>query len=117
MTVNLDAVRPDGPATYALGDLTIAKVLKRQALAHADKVFLTETATGRRFTYRDMDVWSNRAANGLLALGVGKGRHTAVFMGNSAEHLAAFFAIGKLGAVSVPVNTAARGELLRYYLT
>ena len=105
------------PDTYALRDLTLPKVLLRQAQALPDKVFLTETGTGRRFTYREIDAWSNRVANALAGLGIGKGRHTAVFMGNSAEHLAAFFGIGKLGAVSVPVNTAARGELLRYYLT
>lgn len=114
MTTTLNAVHAD---TYALRDLTFPKVLERRVRAFPDKIFLTETAGGRRFTYRDMDLWSSRVANGLHGLGVGKGRHTALFMGNSAEHLAAFFAIGKLGAVSVPVNTAARGELLRYYLT
>ena len=102
--------------TWALRDLTFPRVLKRQAAAAPDKVFLTETATGRTFTYREIDAWSDRVANALKDFGLGKGAHTGLFMGNSAEHLAVFFAIGKLGAVSVPVNTAARGELLRYYL-
>ncbi|SFP26042.1 AMP-binding protein [Variovorax sp. 770b2] len=114
MNSNLGAVRAD---TYALRDLTFPAVLRRQALAHPDKVFLTETAGGRHFTYADVDAWSNRVANALAALGVARGCHTGVLMGNSAEHLAVFLGIGKLGAVSVPVNTAARGELLRYYLT
>jgi len=111
---NLPAVRAD---TYALRDLTFPKVLRRQAQDRPDKVFLTETATGRCFTYLDVDLWSNRVAHALAGLGVGRGRHTGVLMGNSAEHLAVFLGIGKLGAVSVPVNTAARGELLRYYLS
>jgi crotonobetaine/carnitine-CoA ligase len=106
-----------GPGTWALRDLTFPKVLGRQARDLPDKVFLTETADGRRFTFREIDAWSSRVANALQAFGVAPGRHTGVFMGNSAEHLAVFFGIGKLGAVSVPVNTAARGELLRYYLT
>src|SRR5207248_7728730 len=58
-----------------------------------------------------------RVAHALAAIGVARGSHTGVFMGNSAEHLATFFAIAKIGAVSVPVNTAARGELLRYYFS
>ncbi|MGE0097413.1 MAG: AMP-binding protein [Hydrogenophaga sp.] len=103
--------------TYALSDLTIARVLARQAAAHPDKVFLTEIATGRRFTYAQMDAWSNRVAHALETFGLRRGAHVGVFLGNGAEHLALFFGIGKLGAVSVPVNTAARGELLRYYLT
>ncbi|MDZ4358484.1 MAG: AMP-binding protein, partial [Variovorax sp.] len=114
MNSNLGTVRAD---TYALRDLTFPAVLRRQALAHPEKVFLTETVGGRRFTYADVDAWSNRVANALAGLGVAKGRHTGVLMGNSAEHLAVFLGIGKLAAVSVPVNTAARGELLRYYLT
>ena len=110
----LNAVRQD---TYALRELTFPKVLQRQAQASPDKIFLTETATGRRFSFREIDAWSNRVANAFGDIGIGKGHHTGVFMGNSAEHLAVFFGIGKLGAVSVPINTAARGELLRYYLT
>jgi crotonobetaine/carnitine-CoA ligase len=101
---------------YALRDLTFPKVLRRQADAAPDKVFLTETATGRTWTYRAIDTWTSRIAAALEAFGVAQASHTGVLMGNGAEHLAVFFALGKLGAVSVPVNTAARGELLRYYL-
>ncbi|HTH80786.1 MAG TPA: AMP-binding protein [Ramlibacter sp.] len=104
-----------GPETYALRDLTFPKVIARFAQATPDKVFLTETATGRRITYRELDAWTDRVAHALASAGVGHGAHTGLFMGNSAEHLAVFFAIAKIGAVSVPVNTAARGELLRYY--
>jgi crotonobetaine/carnitine-CoA ligase len=114
VTFESPAVHAD---TYALRDLTLSRVLLRQAQAFPEKVFLTEIASGRRFSYREFDAWSNRMANALADLGIGRGSHTGVFMGNSAEHLVAFFGIGKLGAVSVPVNTAARGELLRYYLT
>ena len=35
---------------------------------------------------------------------------------NKPEIILLYFALGKLGAVSVPVNTAAKGELLAYYL-
>jgi len=114
MDTTQNAVHAD---TYALQDLTFPKVLRRQSQAQPDKIFLTEIATGRKFSFRDLDEWSDRVANALDSIGVGKGRHTGVFMGNSAEHLAVFLGIGKLGAVSVPFNTAARGELLRYYLT
>ncbi len=113
MNPELPAVGPD---TYALRDLTLPKVLARQVEAAPDKVFLTETATGRSFTYRQTDDWSSRIAAALEGAGVQQGGHVGLLMGNSAEHLALFLAIGKLGAVSVPVNTAARGELLRYYL-
>ena len=44
------------------------------------------------------------------------GQHVGLLLGNSAEHLALFLALGKLGAVSVPINTAARGDLLALLL-
>ena len=105
-----------GPDTYPVESLTIPNVLAKFAASHPDKVYLTEIATGRRFTFREIDAWTDRIARALHDFGVPRGGHTGVLMGNSAEHLALFYAIGKLGAVSVPVNTAARGELLRYYL-
>lgn len=104
-----------GPDTYALRDLTFPKVIAKFAQATPHKVFLTETATGRKLTYRELDTWTDRVAHALTAAGVSRGAHTGLFMGNSMEHLGVFFAIAKIGAVSVPVNTAARGELLRYY--
>lgn len=102
--------------TYALRELTFPKVLARFAERSRDKVLLTETATGRTFTYGEIDAWTDRVAHALQGFGVGRGGHTGLLMGNSAEHLAVFLGIAKIGAVSVPVNTAARGELLRYYL-
>ena len=102
--------------TYDVRDLTIARVLGKFAQATPDKVYLTEIASGRRYTYRELDAWTDRIAHALQGYGVARGQHTGVFLGNCAEHLALFYALGKLGAVSVPVNTAARGELLRYYL-
>lgn len=103
--------------SWPLRDLTLPKVLHRNALQHPDKVLLREFATGRALTYRDMNAWSDQGAYALRNAGVAHGHHVGVLMENSAEHVAVFFSIGKLGAVSVPVNTAARGELLRYYLS
>ncbi|MDO8704326.1 MAG: AMP-binding protein [Sulfuricaulis sp.] len=105
------------PESLPLIELTIPRVWQRQARQFADKVFLNELWTGRTFTYREMDLWCGRVANALRQIGVRHGSHVGVLMENSAEHVAAFFGIGKIGAVSVPVNTAARGELLRYYLS
>ncbi|MDQ7954966.1 MAG: AMP-binding protein [Pseudomonadota bacterium] len=118
MRPNTAGVEPNAVTadTYALRELTFPKVLARFAERSRDKVLLTETATGRTFTYGEIDAWTDRVAHALQGFGVGRGGHTGLLMGNSAEHLAVFLGIAKIGAVSVPVNTAARGELLRYYL-
>jgi crotonobetaine/carnitine-CoA ligase len=101
--------------TYSVRELTYAAVLARMARATPDKTYLSDIASGRAFSYAQFNAWTDRIAHALRAFGVARGGHTGVFMGNSPEHLALFYAMAKLGAVSVPVNTAARGELLRYY--
>lgn len=105
------------PDRYPLRELTLANVLTAQSARCPDKVFLKELATAREYTYSQLDAWSDRAANALRLAGVTKGAHVGVLMENSAEYVALFIAAGKVGAVWVPLNTAARGELLRYYLT
>jgi carnitine-CoA ligase len=103
-------------AGYGCESLTYAQVLAGQASRLDDKVFLTYLPDGRTFSYADMDLLSNRLANGLLALGIGKGTHVSMLMQNSPEQILTYFALGKIGAVVIPINTAVRGAFLGYYL-
>ena len=99
-----------------LSALTVPSLLARQARERGNKTCLTELATMRRWTYGELEDWTGRIAGALAANGVAAGPHVGILMANSAEHLALFLALARLGAVAVPVNTAARGELLGYYL-
>jgi crotonobetaine/carnitine-CoA ligase len=98
-------------------DLTFDTVLRLRAERNGDRTFLTFLEDGRKYSYRDIDLLSNRIANGLLANGVGKGTHVAVLMENCPELILTYFALGKIGAVAVPLNPAARGAFLEYYLS
>ena len=64
------------------------------------------------------DVLSNaqRAANGLLELGVRPGERVAILMGNRPEFLWAHLGIVFIGASSVPVNISQRGPTLQHIL-
>lgn len=97
-------------------EFSVPGVLATQAAAAPDKLFLTEMSSGRRWTNASFWQWTTEIAAGLHAQGVGRGTHVGVLMENSAEHLGIFFALARLCAVHVPVNTAARGALLRHYL-
>jgi carnitine-CoA ligase len=66
------------------------------------------------FGYEDLDRASGQVAAGLQRLGVVKGDRVAILMGNRPEFLFLWFALSKLGAIEVPVNTAHRGDLLAY---
>src|SRR5712692_2313609 len=71
---------------------------------------------GQRLTYGALHEAARRAASGLLALGIRRGDHVAICMGNSAEWLILFYANALIGAISVPVNTRFRADELRYCL-
>lgn len=101
---------------YSIRDLTIGKLLASKAQRIPEKVFFHALDDDRRYSYRDVHRLSNRLAHALAAQGIGKGTHVAVVMDNSPELLLTYFALGKLGAVVVMVNTAARGMLLQYFL-
>ena len=69
---------------------------------------------GARWTYRDFDREVDRVAKGLMALGVEQGEHVALWMNNRPEWLFLVFAIAKIGAVLVPLNTRYRTEDVAY---
>ena len=101
---------------YAVADMTVARLLADKAQQNGNRLFCTYLHDGRRYTYAEVDRLSTRVGNGLLALGFAAGDHIAVMMDNCPEQMLIHFAIMKIGAVSVPLNTAARGRLLAYFL-
>jgi len=96
-------------------DLTFAKILPRQAARNGDKPYLV--FEDRSYSYRDLDLRTNRLANALLQFGIKPGDHVAILIGNCPETIFLTYALGKIGGVVVPINTAARGDLLTYFLT
>ena len=71
---------------------------------------------GRRLSYRALNAWTNRVANGLAALGYRRGVALGLMSRNSIEFLVTYFACAKLGVVCVPVNLLWRGGELGYVL-
>ena len=71
---------------------------------------------GRRLTYGDLRAQVEEMAQGLRALGVKRGDHVAVCMGNTLEWVVFFYAAATVGAVTVPVNTRFKPDELAYCL-
>jgi crotonobetaine/carnitine-CoA ligase len=67
-------------------------------------------------TFGELERRVTSVANQLLALGVGPGDSVALFTGTCAEWVDTWLAAARIGAVSVPVNTAFRGEFLAHQL-
>ena len=58
-----------------------------------------------RMSYAELEEASNRIANKLLALGIGKGDRVAILLLNNPQFVIVFFGIVKSGAVAVPLDT------------
>ena len=93
---------------------TVTAALNRAVASHGSRTFLD--FTGDTYTYSDIDRESTRLARGLIALGVRKGDAVASVLDNNLQAVLSWFAINKAGAISVPVNTAYKGEFLRHQL-
>jgi acetyl-CoA synthetase len=62
-----------------------------------------EDGETRRLSYRELTALTNRAANALKALGIGKGDRVAIYMPMIPETVAATLACGRIGAIYMPV--------------
>jgi fatty-acyl-CoA synthase len=71
---------------------------------------------GKRWTFAELHAGVDAAAKGLLRLGIAPGDRVALWMVNRPEWLHAMFAIMKIGAVLVPVNTRFRTDDMTYVL-
>jgi len=96
-------------------------VIKHKADTLGDKLYLTfirdfDKGIDEKYTYKDMDLLSNRLGNGLMKLGIKKGDGIALMEINSPEFLFTVFATFKLGTYCVMVNVALRGEGLKFII-
>ncbi|GAA3978839.1 ATP-dependent acyl-CoA ligase [Actinomadura viridis] len=94
--------------------LTLLDLLDRRLAGDPDGPFLD--CCGTPYTAAELDAASNRVANALAGLGVGHGSTVATMLENGPAAVLSWFAIHKLGAIAVPVNTALKGPLLRHQL-
>jgi len=99
---------------YPQSDRVLTHIIENKARRHPDHVV---------FQFRDTPIalgelndQINRAANGLLALGVKPGDKVAIMLPNCPEFLYAWFGANKIGAVEVPINAALKGAGLSYQI-
>ena len=68
------------------------------------------------YSYAEFNSQANKIARNLAIEGIGYGSVVAVLMDTSPNYLALWFALGKLGAIEVPINTAYHGDILLHQL-
>src|SRR6201999_566776 len=103
------------PETWSVGQRdTVIDALDRAVARHPDRILLD--IGGQFFSYGDIDRLSTRLANSLRTLGVSQSETIITMLDNNVDAIVSWLATNKLRAVSVPINTALRGEFLRHQI-
>lgn len=101
--------------TWFVGEQdTVIAALDRAVARHPERVFLD--FSGELYTFRDVDLISTKLAHSLSELGVQAGHTVVTMLDNNIDAVVCWLAVNKLCAVSVPINTALRGEFLRHQI-
>jgi len=105
-----------GTAPAPLLGQTIGACLDQIAARFGDREALISCHQNARFTYAQLLDEVNRAARGLLALGVQRGDRVGIWSPNVAEWVITQYAAAKVGAILVNLNPAYRVRELEYAL-
>ena len=96
--------------------ITVGKLLEQVAEKYGDCQAVKYIDRPFNVTWRELNEKAEKIAKGLLAIGVKKGDHVAIWATNVPEWLLILFATAKIGAVLVTVNTSYKVFELEYLL-
>src|SRR6476469_9168919 len=97
-------------------DVTVGALLSRLAESLPSREALVYSDRGLRYTFQQLDAEARLVARGLIASGVQRGDRVAVWATNVPEWIVLQFALAKVGAVLVTVNTSLRAREIEYLL-
>jgi len=89
---------------------SLAAELRIAATETPHRVFIR--MVNGQWTFRQINMMTDRVAAGLHALGVRRGDNVSLMLPNCIEFALVWFALAKLGAVAAPVNTSFKGSVL-----
>jgi fatty-acyl-CoA synthase/long-chain acyl-CoA synthetase len=96
-------------------DLTFQALLKTSLKKHSRRILAKFGE--REFTYKDIDLASNRVANAIKEAGFGPGDRMATMLPNSFELLTIAFGIYKSGATYSPLNMMVGDNDIAYIIS
>ncbi|MEO5535084.1 MAG: long-chain-fatty-acid--CoA ligase [Pseudolysinimonas sp.] len=108
----LDSYAPGVPHEIELPTTSLADLIAESVTNYPDNVALE--FFGRTTTYAELGDQIERAAEGLRRLGVKRGDTVAIVLPNCPQHVAAFYAILRLGAIVIEHNPLYTPRELRH---
>jgi len=105
-----------GATDVPLLEITIGAALLNIVANHGDGLALVSRHQGIRWTWAELLAQVDKAATGLLDLGVVKGDRVGIWAPNCAEWTVIQFATARIGAILVNINPAYRVSEVDYAL-
>uniref|UniRef100_A0A3P9NRN6 Very long-chain fatty acid transport protein n=1 Tax=Poecilia reticulata TaxID=8081 RepID=A0A3P9NRN6_POERE len=96
---------------------TLPKIFAETVQRHGDKTALIFEGTGERWTFRQLDEYSNRVANLLLDRGFKEGDVVALFMENRSQYVGLWLGMAKIGVEAALINFNLRLDALVHCVT
>uniref|UniRef100_A0A668AFC3 Arachidonate--CoA ligase n=1 Tax=Myripristis murdjan TaxID=586833 RepID=A0A668AFC3_9TELE len=96
---------------------TIPKIFAETVQRFGDKTALIFEGTGEKWTFRQLDEYSNRVANLLLERGFKDGDVVALFMENRSQYVGLWLGMAKIGVEAALINFNLRLEALVHCVT
>lgn len=93
---------------------TVGEILADTARRFPDKTAII--CDDKTVTYRELDSRVNQRAHGFLQAGIVSKERVAVLLSNSIELVEIYFAIARLGCVTIPLNYRLTGNELSFIL-
>ncbi|MFY9556033.1 MAG: AMP-binding protein [Blastocatellia bacterium] len=100
----------------AYRDVGVGELLALLARDYPQNEALVFPDRGLRYDFNQLEWLSRKIAKGLLSIGIQSGDRVALWAPNIPEWVVLQFALAKLGAVLVTVNTSLRGPEIEYLL-
>ena len=94
--------------------MVTAEALERNAFKYPFKVAVKDS--NRTLTYHELNERTSILANSLMDRNITKGDKVAILFNNCVEFVEIYFAVQKIGAVAVPLNTRLVGAELDYII-
>uniref|UniRef100_A0A671MIM5 Long-chain-fatty-acid--CoA ligase n=1 Tax=Sinocyclocheilus anshuiensis TaxID=1608454 RepID=A0A671MIM5_9TELE len=91
---------------------TVPKLFAKSVKKYGDKTALIFEGTGEKWSFKELDDYSNRVANLLLQRGFTEGDVIALFMENRSQYVGLWLGMAKIGVEAALINFNLRLEAL-----
>ena len=95
---------------------TISQMLSDIRCAYPERDAVVHTEFGIRYNYDRLSMEIDKVALGFLSRGIQSGDKVAIWAPNIPEWMIAMLALAKIGAITVPIDPAAKKDNLSYIL-